>query len=467
VSARSAILAIVIIASIAIARIAATHSVFAPTYDEPAHVAAGHQYIDEHRYTIDKSHPPLARIVFALVPRASDAYMDDFIAARRGNLLFVLLAIAGVAWWAWIAMGPTEALIAAALFSLLPPILAHGGVATTDMACTAAFACAMPAFQRWLDSPTWPRTAALAVITGLALVTKFSFPLFFAIGTVVLLIQWRTGALARPPSKEQARRLSSTGIVAAFGAMFIVTAVYFFHQLPRFFTGIAAVLAHNRAGHGAYFLGEVRTNGWWDYFPIVLAIKTPIPFLLLAIAGIRRNRTIAIIAALILAFAMTSHLNLGVRYLLPIYVPLALLAASLRWPAVILGAWLAVNSAFAHPDYLPWFNALGGAHPERIVLDSNFDWGQDVLRLRAECAKRGVHDIGVRLFTLADLRRLGMPHTHAIDPLHRDDGWCAISEGEIIPTPYPWLDARPFIRVGKTIRLFPPLASRTSPYRQP
>ena len=370
--------------------------------------------------------------------------------------MFVALAIIGVAWWAWIAMGPTEAVIAAALFSFLPPILAHGGLATTDMACTAAFACAMPMFHRWLDSPTWPRTAALAAIVGLGLVTKFSFPLFFALAAIVLLIvQWRIGALACPAKKL---------LAATTGAMIVVSAFYFFHQLPRFFTGFASVLAHNRFGHGAYFFGEVRTTGWWYYFPIVLAIKTPIPFLLLAIAGIRKNRTTAIVALVILLAAMTSHLNLGVRYLLPIYVPLAILAASYRWPAVILGVWLAINSFYAHPDYLPWFNAFAGKHPEHIVLDSNFDWGQDVLRLRDECAKRGVGDIGVKLFTLADYQRLGMPHTHAIDPDHADNGWVAISEGEIIPRPFPWLDGRPFTHVGKTIRLYPPLALRTSPY---
>lgn len=448
-SPRNAILAITIVTLIAVARIAATHAIFAPTYDEPAHVAAGHQYVDEHRYTIDKSHPPLARLVFALVPRASASYMDDFIAARRGNLLFVLLAIAGVAWWAWIAMGPAEAVIAATLFSLLPPILAHGGLATTDMACTAAFACAMPAFHRWLDSSTWPRTIVLAIVVGLGFVAKFSFPLFFGIGALVLMIVKKRWPVAK-------------GLAAFAGAMIVVSAFYFFHQLPRFFTGIAAVIAHNRGGHGAYFLGEVRTMGWWYYFPIVLAIKTPIAFLVLAIAGIRRNSAIAMIALLILVAAMTSHLNLGVRYVLPIYVPLALLAASNRMLAAFLGIWIAINSALAHPDYLPWFNAFAGSHPERVVLDSNFDWGQDVLRLRDECARRGINDAGVKLFTRADLQRLGLPHTHAIDASHEDDGWVAISESEIIPQPIPWLGARPFIRVGKTIRLYPPRASRTS-----
>ena len=40
---------------IAAFRVAATHSIFSPTYDEPVHVASGFQYLTEHRYTIDHS----------------------------------------------------------------------------------------------------------------------------------------------------------------------------------------------------------------------------------------------------------------------------------------------------------------------------------------------------------------------------------------------------------------------------
>ena len=37
----------------------------------------------------------------------------------------------------------------------------------------------------------------------------------------------------------------------------------------------------NREGHAAFLLGEFRMTGWWYYFPVALAVKTPIAFLLL------------------------------------------------------------------------------------------------------------------------------------------------------------------------------------------
>ena len=57
--------ALAVIALVTVVRIWVTLPVFSPTYDEPLHVASGFQYLTEHRYTNDRSHPPLARIVFA------------------------------------------------------------------------------------------------------------------------------------------------------------------------------------------------------------------------------------------------------------------------------------------------------------------------------------------------------------------------------------------------------------------
>ena len=47
----------------------ATYHVFNQTWDEPAHVAAGMQWLDRGRYTYEPLHPPLARVMVALGPR--------------------------------------------------------------------------------------------------------------------------------------------------------------------------------------------------------------------------------------------------------------------------------------------------------------------------------------------------------------------------------------------------------------
>jgi hypothetical protein len=475
------LLAVAAIALVTAIRIWVTLPLFSPTYDEAVHVAAGFQYLTEHRYTTDRSHPPLARVVFAFPLRhatltGSDGfdragqmyesagdYMRGVVVSRRGNLLFVALAIFGVALWTVQLMGRTAAVIAAAVFALLPPVLAHGGLATTDMAGVAGFALAMAAFQWWLASPSWPRTALLALAVGFGLVTKMSFSMLFAIGAVTLMVLAKRWPIAK-------------GLVALAGAFVVVDALYFFRKLALFFKGFRDLMAQNLNGFDSYFLGRVTSTGSFAYFPVLLAIKTPLPALLLMIAGVvialrtKQHRALAIIVALLLALVMMSSINRGVRHVMPIYVPLSMLAAlavttlwstRAKWAVPALGAWLVVNSALAHPDYLPWANALAGPHPERIALDSNFDWGQDVLRLRDECRRRGIGSLHAALFGMIDARRIGLPPVQPIDDMRPAPGWFAISESIVLPAQardraaYRWLtDGRDFIRVGKSIRLY-------------
>ena len=506
---RVAVAAIALIVIITLARVAATHHVFSPTYDEPAHIAGGYEYLRAHRYTFDTQHPPLARILFAMPFRGSrtvavddkwigdiiasaGGYMNGIAAARRGNLLFVALAIVGVALWAWQLYGAVAAPIASALFATLPPVLAHGGLATTDMAGAAAFALAMAAVWWWLDRPTWRRTILLGLAIGFGLVTKMSFPLFFAIGAITMCVV--------------KRRLPVVKAIAAHVlGLLIVFAVYRGHietmasidddartmatellgspriaevrmPMPEFFNGLMVLELHNRHGHESYFMGEIRDTGWWYYFPVLLAIKTPIPFLILAIIGAfqTRHRYLIVIALLMLASAMTSHINLGIRHLLPIYAPLSILATiallptgegaakrRMRGVSIALCVWFLIDSALARPDYLPWMNAFAGKHPERVVLDSNFDWGQDVERLHREVAKQHIPELHTALFGTVDYKRIGLPDTVDIDPFRAAPGWYAISESIVIPaqvrdrTAYFWLTSGyRFQRIGKTIRLY-------------
>src|ERR1039458_7266884 len=104
------------------------------------------------------------------------------------------------------------------------------------------------------------------------------------------------------------------------------------------FDGIKTVAAHNAAGHPAYLLGERRQFGWWYYYPVVLAVKTPLPFLALLFIGLavslsKVNRAKAAYW-LPLAFSLGiffvscfSHINIGVRHILPVYLGFSVTAA--------------------------------------------------------------------------------------------------------------------------------------------
>jgi len=491
---------IVVIAAI---RVAATHRVFSPVYDELLHLAAGHEYLTQHRYSIDLEHPPLARAVEALpfvrVPQPSGNWVEmgnsllasggDYVGGiakgRRGNLLFLLIGIVAVFGWARERFDVTTAVIAAALFSLLPPVLAHAGLATTDMAGAAALPLALWALDRFHRVPSWRSTLLLGGAIAFGLLTKFSFlPFFFASAPVLGFLDHK-----RPSVKTLATILiavvavwlayfGSFGTMAAanpalhddtqlaFGSPWIADHVVM--PAPLFAGGLLKLKLDDQLGRDAFLLGRYSHHGWWHYFPIVLGVKTPLPFLMLVVIGAivsKRARPILAVAAVILAIAMTTHINVGVRHILPIYGPLSIVAAlglqRFKWIGAILALWLIADSALAHPDYLSWMNAAAAPHPERVLSDSNLDWGQDLIRLATVTRADRIDDLGMLVFTRADLNALGFRSVHHIDPHHPSTGWFAVSETEIAiwngwdPTAFRWLiDRTDFTRVGTSIRLY-------------
>jgi hypothetical protein len=121
-----------------------------------------------------------------------------------------------------------------------------------------------------------------------------------------------------------------------------------------------------------------------------------------------------------------------------------------------------VISAAAHPDYIPYFNFLAGREPERLLVDSDLDWGQDVNRVAAELRVRGVRHVAAALQGNADLSRYGFPSFNDLEYAEPTTGWIVISAtqfafGTSAPPfdGYRWLQAfEPVAIIGKTVRLY-------------
>ena len=140
-SRRAYIAVIAALILIAVIRVASTHRVFSATLDEPIHLASGYEWF-RGVYRLDPTHPPLARIFFALPlrnlpePAATNMidrgnhllyegnhYEKNLARGRMGNLLFLILGSVAVAAWARHAFGDLVSIIAVALFTNTPPIL--------------------------------------------------------------------------------------------------------------------------------------------------------------------------------------------------------------------------------------------------------------------------------------------------------------------------------------------------------
>ena len=198
----------------------------------------------------------------------------------------------------------------------------------------------------------------------------------------------------------------------------------------------------------SFLLGSYSTTGFHSYFFYTFLLKTPLPALLLIATALvlsllrfvkRPSAPIFLLAPAGLYFlvAAASHLNLGVRHLLPIYPFLYVLAGGLvreldgwrrtaRIAAVLamVGA-IAVSSRIVFfpanglkcqavaPHFLAYFNELAGgpANGFKELVDSNLDWGQDLKNLKLWLVAHDIKDpICLCYFGMADPRYYQIAH---------------------------------------------------------
>jgi hypothetical protein len=517
--------ALILFASI---RIVATYTVFNHTSDEPAHIACGMEWLDQHVYTWETQHPPLARVAAALgpyllgirsqgTPRRGDLSMSlegtailyrghhydrTLAAARLGELPFFWAACLVVYGWGRRYFGPAVGIAALFLFSFVPTVLAHAGLATTDMALTAFLGAAFLGALIWIEHPTAPRAIVFGASTGLAVLSKFSSLVFLPAGMAAALAWYLATERPRPRwlAGEAWRRLPTFALAVAAGALAIWAGYRFsfgkvdFAALrlpaPELYSGIQEVIRHNREGHPAYLLGQRSQTGFWYFFPVALAVKTPLAFLALAGTGAvlafrNASRRLGIplaFALAILAASMFSHIDIGLRHILPVYIGLAVVAgcaavelsrraATQKWPRAVLGIlclWLAASSLASHPDYIPYFNELAGGHPENILVDSDLDWGQDMKRLSARLREVGAPRV---TFVRATMLVADLEEEHGFPPVYASTieapvagwnatTWTAMKERRFgyndRPLPVvPWPERYPPTEmVGKTVLLW-------------
>src|SRR5205807_169079 len=180
------------------------------------------------------------------------------------------------------------------------------------------------------------------------------------------------------------------------------------------------VKAHNDSGHLSYLLGRTGTTGWWYFYLVALAVKTPIPLLAAGPVGVAwlardgwRDRNPwalapAVLIVTLLTFAsLFSHINIGIRHILVLY------------PFLAIGA--------AHVAVRAW-RSLAALRPRRAATGGT-----------------------------ADLKREPLPAFVVLGSRRPVSGWVAISELARTrnPADYAWLDAyRPLERIGKSIDLY-------------
>jgi 4-amino-4-deoxy-L-arabinose transferase-like glycosyltransferase len=441
------------------------------TIDEFAHLPAGVYYLRTGHFDLYNLSPPLLRVLAALPVLAArpagrfhhpptqadhwvlgyefmdanpDRYHTLFVLGRLPMIALTLVLVVAVYACGARHLGRDVALAAAALAAFCPTVMGHGHLVGTDVGATLAMFLAAWAALEAFRQPTVGRTLLFGLALGAALLTKFS----------ALTLVPITAALAGMAARRGPRRWRPVAVLAggiALGVL-VVNAGYLgrgsgaplaahapqspllqalargpLGRLPLplpadFVRGFDRQHVEASSVYPVYFHGRWSTSGWWWYYPAAFALKETLPMLALLVAGlaglvVRRTVRDPLVAAFLLVppfgfallFALLTDINLGVRYLLPAYPAVFLVAASaLRasraraWTAAVVAAvGLHVAAAVAAtPHHLAYMNRIAGPAETRWrwLVDSNLDWGQDLRRLRAYLDERGAGRIRLAYF---------------------------------------------------------------------
>ncbi|MEJ7638939.1 MAG: glycosyltransferase family 39 protein, partial [Singulisphaera sp.] len=168
------------------------------------------------------------------------------------------------------------------------------------------------------------------------------------------------------------------------------------------------------SGYPVYLDGELRQKSWKSYYLKALTYKVPegtwaLVVLSMAVLVLSpRSRAnpldelilLSVPIVFLVAITFFTNINIGLRYVLPIFPFVMISAGKLApWMAGLKGrasrrvaggamgiclTATATATLAIHPHYLAYFNVVSGGPtrgPEHLI-DSNIDWGQDLVNLR-------------------------------------------------------------------------------------
>ncbi len=214
--------------------------------------------------------------------------------------------------------------------------------------------------------------------------------------------------------------------------------------------GFCANRLNAQRGSPAFFLGETSYRKKDMYYPFLFLTKTPLPLLIILFIGIialalrlarpgRRALILGLIIPVVYAAILIgcNRAYIGYRHALPV-VPFllvvmggaafkTLLPSSLRKDnrrldnntligialSCGLAVWLFVDVLAVHPNYLTYYNSLigGPSNGHYYAVDSNLDWGQDLLELKDYLAEHNINDAYLLYFGPKTLpEAYGVPH---------------------------------------------------------
>jgi len=346
-------------------------------------------------------------------------------------------ALLGATFWLCRRLfGETAARLATLAASLDPNLVAHGSLATSDVAYALATLLTLGAGLFFWERPSLGRAIALGLAIGFAFTAKFTAVLLGGTLFALPLVSQRSEGT----EPGQARRLLVLLAFVIIVADALICASYLFKEIAApigtlawrsqtmlkasqafpglrlpvpagFLTGLDASRASERGEiWNPILLGRNHPGGVWYYFAFLWLVKTPLLVLLAELGGLwvfRRSFLNSPKARFVL-FVMGVHLvyfscffrtQIGFRFVL-MCVPLAyILSAAGLAPFLsrkkALGTAIVIVALLENSLY--WGNPLSFTNAAvwpkkqvfRLLADSNVDWGQNREKIGLWLAQNG------------------------------------------------------------------------------
>lgn len=286
--------------------------------------------------------------------------------------------------------------------------------------------------------------------------------LIFIIGGVLIYLVYLFHIWNYPVERQihdTAHTLNSFRIKPLADLVVKMAGINILRPFAQYLLGVLMVMQRAGGGNTAYFLGEVSAAGSHYYFPFAYTLKETLAFhiltLIALIVGVKavlksKNKGLysffewirdnffltagVIFIVVYFTQSISSPLNIGVRHILPTF-PFIYLFVSRRivlWinnadfkfsakgffgslkfvyhryiktiPRILIVficvLWIFLSALITFPYYLSYYNELGGGTKNgyKYITDSNYDWGQDLKRLKFFVEKNNVQEIYLDYF---------------------------------------------------------------------
>ncbi|MEK7121890.1 MAG: glycosyltransferase family 39 protein, partial [Patescibacteria group bacterium] len=456
---------------------------FSPAFDEITHLPSGFSYLKTGEVKLNPQHPPLIKMLSAFPllfldlkfdaqdPHLAGPKTDEWQFGRDflfnngvdrlifwGRIPIILLSVL-LGWyifkWGKELFGYKAGVMGLFIYAFMPNIIAHSQLVTMDLGVTVFSFIALYHLWKFTVNPCNKNILYSGLSLGLALGSKFSAVFLLPISLFLLTVYIQK----KYPSSSWSEKISALLkiIVPIWGLAFLVIwGLYLFPKDILFYwKGLSTVYADRNPNHFYYLNGSFNHTGWWYYFLWAFIIKTPVAFLAvlgLALAYYKRQKlsflnSAFIFLPVILFLLITSWkaLNIGVRYVLPIYPFLILFVSgylskitenwklpacrrgrkiensSIKILILILAVWYVFSAINVYPDYLSYFNEIvgGSKNGYKHLDDSNIEWGQDLKRLAAYQKENP----GLKVFLWTDSDAYRSYGIKNILPLNFKDDW--------------------------------------------